>query len=120
MVSAAIAVVCRRPLSRRLPALDPSQYLTVASFGNDTSKDVTLHLEMLGEEVVLSSGHQIDLLAKPGPNLLPIAIHQVAQGIQVFPNREFDPDWHVRFNGKIIRAEHPLRLADHDGAACDR
>lgn len=68
-------------------------------------------------EVVLSPGHQIDLLAKPSPDLLPIAIHQVAEGMQVFPNREFDPDWHVRFSGKILRAGYPLRLADVERAA---
>ncbi len=97
--------------------MEPDQYLTVASFGNDTDKDITLYLEMMCEEVVLSPGHQIDLLARPGPDLLPIAIHQVAEGMQVFPNREFDPDWHVRFSGKILRAGYPLRLADVEGAA---
>ena len=65
--------------------MEPDKYLTVASFGNDTDKDITLYLEMMCEEVVLSPGHQIDLLAKPSPDLLPIAIHQVAEGMQVFP-----------------------------------
>ena len=100
--------------------MHPSQYLAVASFGNDTESDITLYLEMLGEEVVMSPGHHIVLLAKPSPDLLPIAIHQVVQGMQVFPHREFDPDWHVRFNGKVIRAGHPLNLGDHEEAGVVR
>jgi len=31
--------------------------------------------------------------------------------MQVFPHKEFDPDWHVRFNGKVLKAQHPLRLS---------
>jgi hypothetical protein len=94
--------------------MDPTAYSTVASFGNDTDKDISLHHEMLAEEVILAPGHRLDLLARPSPGLLPISVHRVEGGVQVFPHKEFDPDWHVRFNGKVIRAGHPLRLADLD------
>ena len=94
--------------------MNPTDYPTVASFGNDTSKDISLHLEMLPQEVILAPGQQVELLARPSPGLLPISVHQIEGGLQVFPNKEFDPDWHVRFDGRVIRAGHPLRLADHD------
>lgn len=94
--------------------MDPTDYPVVAAFGNDTTENISLHLEMLAEEVILAPGHRVELMARPSPDLLPISVHQVEGGLQVFPNREFDPNWHVRFNGRVIRAAHPLRLADHD------
>jgi hypothetical protein len=94
--------------------MNPTDYPVAAMFGNDTSEDISLHLEMLAEEVILAPGHRVELLARPSPDLLPISVHQVEGGLQVFPNKEFDPDWHVRFNGRVIRAGHPLRLADYD------
>lgn len=94
--------------------MNPIEYPTVACFGNDTGKDISLHLEMLAEEVIVSPGHTVELLARPSPDLLPISVHQVDGGMQIHPHKEFDPDWHVRFNGKILRAQHPLRLADHE------
>ena len=60
--------------------MEPDRYLTVASFGNDTDKDITLHLEMTREEVVLSPDHRIDLLARPSPDLPPITIFERATG----------------------------------------
>lgn len=93
--------------------MHPNEYPTVALFGNDTNEDIKLSLEMLCEEVILAPGHRIELMARPSAGLLPISVHQVEGGMQVFPNKEFDPDWHVRFNGKVIRAAHPLRLLDH-------
>jgi hypothetical protein len=94
--------------------MNPGEYPIVASFGNDTTREMSLHLEMLAEEVVLGPGHRVELLARPSPHLLPISVHQVEGGLQVFPNQEFDPDWHVRFKGKIIRAAYPLRLSEHE------
>ena len=94
--------------------MHPSEYPTVALFGNDTSEELIISLEMLCEEIVMSPGHRIELLARPSPGLLPISVHQVERGLHVFPDREFDPDWHVRFNGKVLRAQHPLRLSEHE------
>jgi len=73
-----------------------------------------LYLEMLAEEVVLSPGHSVELLARPSADLLPITVDYVVGGLQVHPHRECDPDWHVRFMGKIIRAEHPTVLAEYE------
>lgn len=91
-------------------SLAPSSYPTVASFSNGTSSDLHLYLEMVPEEVILSPGHTIDLLARPSKDLLPLTIDPVDGGLQIYACREFDPDWHVRFNGKVIKADHPTRL----------
>ena len=94
--------------------MNPSDYPIAAMFGHDTSQDISLHLEMLAEEVILAPGHRVELLARPSAGLLPISVLQVEGGLQVLPNKEFDPDWHVRFKGQVIRAGHPLRLTDYD------
>lgn len=91
-----------------------SEYPIVGSFRNDTPSDLHLHLEMVPEEVVLSPGHSVDLLAKPTAGLLPLTVDYVLGGLQIHACREFDPDWHVRFNGKIIKAGHPTRLKEHE------
>jgi hypothetical protein len=92
--------------------MQPEQYVCVAHFHNDTARPMTIILEMLGEEVVLGPGHQVELLALPSEGLLPLSIDYVERGIQVHPHKEFDPDWHVRYRGKIIRAGYPTVLAE--------
>jgi hypothetical protein len=94
--------------------VNATDYPVLARFRNDTGKEMSLNLEMVPEQVVLSPGHEIELLARPSPDLLPISVHAVDGGLQVFANTEFDPDWHVRFRGKVLRACNPLRLADHE------
>jgi hypothetical protein len=44
--------------------------------------------------------------------LLPVTIDYVEGGLQIHPHKEFDPDWHVRFKGKLVRAGFPTVLAD--------
>ncbi len=91
-----------------------SQYITVARIGNESKDDMSLYLEMLGIEVVLSPGHVIDLLARASDGLLPITIDHVGSGLQIHPHKEFDPDWHVGFKGKLIRVDRPIRLSEHE------
>jgi len=33
--------------------------------------------------------------------------------IAICANGSGDPDWHLRFNGKILKPGYPTRLADH-------
>jgi len=73
---------------------------------------MTLYLEMLGEEVVLAPGHEVELLALPLPDLLPLTVSYVKGGLQIHPHNEVDPDWHVRFKGQTFRAGHPTVLAE--------
>ncbi len=71
--------------------------------------------EMTGAEIVMRPGDVIDLLAPTGgEGLLPITIDSVEGGLQVHPHKQFDPDWHVRFKGKILRAGFPTILAEHE------
>lgn len=92
----------------------PSEYPIVFSCRNDTTSDLHLHLEMNPEEVILSPGHAIDLLAKPTEDLHPITVDYVKSGLQIHAHREFDPDWYVRFNGQLIKAGYPTRLKDFE------
>ena len=94
--------------------MNPSEFPIVGEFSNDTKKEMTLYLEMLGEEVVLSPGHSIQLLALPTSTLLPLTIDYVEGGLQIHPYKEFDPQWHIRFKGKLIKPGHPTLLSAHE------
>lgn len=94
--------------------MNPTDYIIVAEFANDTTSEMRIFLEMSCEEIFLSPGHRIELLAKSSDNLLPITIEYISGGLQVFPNREFDPDWHIRFKGEIIKPQYPTRLSEFD------
>jgi len=94
--------------------MTPSQYPTVICLRNDTPSEMRVYLEMTAEEVVLAPGHSVELVARPSEGLLPITIDYVERGLQIHPHKEFDPDWHVRFKGKLIRAGYPTRLSEHE------
>jgi hypothetical protein len=105
------------------PAENACDYITMACFRNETSEEMTIHLEMIPDEIVLSPGHQIELLASPvGKELSrpaseavhPLTVNYLHNGIQVYPSQEADPDWHIRFEGRIFAAGQPkvTRLAD--------
>lgn len=94
--------------------MNKQELVTVGAFRNDIEREIRLFLEMLGEEVVLSPGHSVELLARQSPDLLPLTIDYVDGGLQIRPYKEFDPDWHVRFKGKVIRAGHPTILSEHE------
>lgn len=94
--------------------MQPEYYPVVGIFRNDTSDEMRLFLEMVPNEFVLSPGHSVELLAKPTENLLPLTIDIVDGGLQVHPHKEFDPDWHVRFNSLVIRAECPTILKEYE------
>ena len=89
------------------------QHVCVGHFHNDSASRMTLYLEMLGARVVLEPGHEVELLALPLEDLLPLSIDYVEGGLQIHPHKEFDPDWHIRFKGKLIRAGHPTILSEH-------
>ena len=74
----------------------------------------SLHLEMLGVEVVMSPGHAVDRLARPDRGLLPVTVDYLEDGLQIHPNKEFDPDWQVRFKGKLIPVGDVIILSEHE------
>jgi len=94
--------------------MSPSQYPVVGHYRNDTSAAMSIHLEMVPEEVVLSPGHAIELLAKPSADVLPLTVDVVKDGLQIHACREWDPDWHVRFKGRVIKVGCPTVLADFE------
>jgi len=91
-----------------------NNFVEVAHVRNESQSEIRLYLEMIGAEVVLSPGHAVELLARPNDGLLPVTIDYVEGGLQVHPREEFDPDWHIRFNGKLIRAGHPTLLSEYE------
>lgn len=92
--------------------MTPDKYLKVGTFTNETGIDMTLYLEMIPERVVLSPGDEVELLARPSENLLPLDLQSVEGGIQIHAYKEFDPDWHVRFRGQVIKVGHLTCLAE--------
>ncbi|MBW8846652.1 MAG: hypothetical protein JF607_16930 [Burkholderiales bacterium] len=92
--------------------MDPSQYPVLGIYRNDTEADFHIYLELIPEEVVLSPGHEIELLAKPSPDLLPLTVCLDGDGLQIFAHKDFDPDWHVRFQGRVIKVGSPTVLSD--------
>jgi hypothetical protein len=94
--------------------MNPSEYILVGKFSNNTATEMGLYLEMLCEEIVLSPGHTVELFAKQSIDLLPLTINYVEGGLQIYPFKEFDPDWHIRFKGKMIRAGYPTILSAYE------
>ena len=88
--------------------------VSVGNFKNETDRPLVLHLEMLCAEVHLSPGHEIELLAVASPELLPVSISVSDGALSICPNRVFDPEWHVRFKGKLISAGWPTMLSEHE------
>lgn len=96
------------------PEMTPAEYWVVGQFINDTREEMRIFLEMTCEEVLLSPGHAVELLARPDADLLPLSINYVEGGLQIHPCRVWDPDWHIRFKGKLIRPGYPTRLSEHE------
>ena len=92
----------------------PKKLTTIAHIHNETQREMRLHLEMIGAEIVLSPGHAVELLASPSNELLPVTIDYLEHGLQIHPYKEFDPNWHIRFKGKLIPAGYPTVLADYE------
>ena len=91
-----------------------TEFVVVGEFRNRTGTEMRLYLEMLGEEILMSPGHCIELMARRTADLLPLTIDYVGDGLQIHPNKAYDPDWHVRFMGKLIRAGYPTILSEHE------
>lgn len=95
--------------------MPPSEYPVVGVFQNDTNEDMFLYLEMTCEVVILAPGHMVELLAEPAPELLPLTILGVTQGLQIYSGVG-NPDWHIRFQGKLIKPTY-THLSDEATAA---
>lgn len=92
--------------------MSPKNYPVVGTFKNETNAEIKLYLEMIPEMVILSPGDEVELLARPSNDVLPIGVERVEDGFHIHAYREADPDWHVRYRGLVIKAEHSTRLSD--------
>ncbi len=90
------------------------ELVSVGNFKNETDRPLVLYLEMLCAEVHLSPGHEVELLGTASPELLPISVLVSDGALTVYPHRLSDPEWHVRFKGKLISAGWPTRLSEHE------
>lgn len=93
--------------------MTPENYPVVGRFKNETVFAMTLYLEMVPEEVILEPGDEVELLAQPTDNLLPLDVAPVEDGLHIHAHKEWNPDWHVRFRGRVIKAGNPTRLSDY-------
>jgi hypothetical protein len=100
-------------------ARPPSTYPVVATLRNDSPRDMVVWLEMLPEQLILGPGQSVDLVARPDDGLLPLSMHWRRDGVTVFAATLADPDWHLRFNGHLIRPATPTRLVDFEGIVGD-
>lgn len=89
-----------------------NDYVVVGNFSNDTAATMRIFLEMTCEEIFLLPGHSIELLAKRSDGLLPITVAYISDGLQIFANKEFDVDWHVRFDGRVLKPGFPTTLPE--------
>jgi hypothetical protein len=88
-------------------------YIVVGVFKNETAVAMSLYLEMVPEEVILDPGDEVELLARSSEHLLPLDVAPVEGGLHIHAHNDWDPDWHVRFRGQLIKAGHPTRLSDY-------
>ena len=74
-------------------------YIYVGDFYNETDKDITIFLEMNCEEIILSPGHKIRLMAENIPDVLPLDILYHSDGLQIYPKLGV-PEWKFEYKGK--------------------
>lgn len=89
------------------------KFQTVGYFSNETDKEITVFLELLCEEIVLSPGHEMELLAENKEEHFPVHILYHSTGIQIYPHKG-SPEWLVKFNGKEIVPAHPTKLSEYE------
>ena len=87
-------------------------YIVVGKFSNDTAAEMRIFLEMTCEEIFLLPGHTVELLAKSSDYLLPITVAYISDGLQIFANKQWDVDWHIRFDGRVLKPGFPTRLPE--------
>ena len=99
----------------------PASYPVVLELENSGATDMEVWLEMVPESVILSPGHRIELLARPHEGLLPLDVEHEKSGWVVHAAFLFDPDWHVRFKGHLLKPGTGTRLdefEDIEGHTC--
>ena len=86
-------------------------FRTVGIFSNETDKLMTIYLELTCEEIHMSPGHEIELLAEDNDDHFPMNILYHEDALQIYP-REGSPEWRFIFNGKEYEADYPSKLSE--------
>jgi len=64
--------------------MTPENYPVVGRFKNETAVAMTLYLEMVPEEVILEPGDEVELLAQPTGNVLPLDVAPLEDGLSTY------------------------------------
>ena len=87
------------------------KYRSVGVFSNETDEEMTIFLEVLCEEIHMSPGHEIELLAEDNDDHFPVTILYHKEGLQVYP-RSGCTEWKFIFNGREYTADYPSKLSE--------
>ncbi len=88
-----------------------TQFRTVGIFSNETDELMTISLEVTCEEIRMSPGDEIELLAEDNDEHFPMNILYHKDGLQIYP-RFGSTEWKFRYNGKVYEADWPSILSD--------
>jgi hypothetical protein len=89
------------------------KFKSVGIFANDTDQDITIYLELLCEEIIVSPAQNFELLIEDLPNALPVTIYYCAKGLHIYPHQTI-AEWLIIFNGKKIKPGHPTVLKQYE------
>ena len=87
------------------------KFRTVGIFSNETEEDMIICLELTCEEIHMSPGHEIELLAEDNDDHFPMNILYHKSSLQIYP-RLGSPEWKFIFNGKEYDADYPSKLSE--------
>lgn len=86
-------------------------FRTVGVFSNETDEQMIIYLEMSCEEIHMSPGYAIELLAEDNEDYFPMTILYHKGSLQIYP-RKGSPKWRFRFNGKEFDPDFPSKLSE--------
>jgi len=89
------------------------KYTSVGNFSNNTDENLSINLELLCEEIVLSPGHQVELLIEDVEGALPVSIVYDKNSLQIYPGHA-DSKWLIRFKGQEIEPGYPTILKHYE------
>jgi len=87
------------------------KFRTVGIFSNETDEDMTVCLEVTCEEIHMSPGHEIELLAEDNDEYFPMNILYHKGSLQIYP-RLGSPEWKFIFNGEEYEADYLSKLSE--------
>ena len=74
---------------------------------------MTLYLEIYCEEIILSPGHELELLIEETLDTIQPNLIYCDGGIQVYHPLDTD-NWMIKFRGQLIRPGYPTILKNYE------